>query len=281
MTDLDFSRPAKRSIYDPAMAMKFFGSVAKPESVATGTILFSENEKSNRLLLQRDKMYLLVEGEVSLIANNSLLGTLKRGEIFGEMASISQTPRSATAVTKVPCRVIALDDRQFRAALQKMPEFALMLMSVMIGRIRDAITRLRPGGAPSASAQKESAVFDKSATRILARALEQTRASYERNAVVVKEGQPGVLMYVVLEGRLAVSIKGRLVERIGPGGVFGEMALVERTPRLATVTAETACSLLAVGRNTFLDLIKASPDFAVSLLGAVGERARFIASHRA
>jgi CRP-like cAMP-binding protein len=81
-----------------------------------------------------------------------------------------------------------------------------------------------------------------------------------------------------VEGKLAVSIKGKLVERIGPGGVFGEMALIDRTPRLASVVSETECSLLAIGRNTFLDLIKASPDFAVSLLNAVGERARFIAS---
>jgi len=85
-------------------------------------------------------------------------------------------------------------------------------------------------------------------------------------------------MYVVVEGRLSVSIQGKLVEKIGPGGVFGEMALVDRTSRLATVVSETDCGLLAIGRNTFLDLIKASPDFAVSLLGAVGERARFIAS---
>jgi len=281
MTDLDFSRPAKRSIYDPAMAMEFFASVGKPEFVAQGSTLFSENDKSNRLLLQRDKMYLLLEGEVSLIAKNGLLGTVKKGEIFGEMASISQTPRSATAVTQTPCRVIGIDDKQFKAALRRMPEFALMLMSVMIGRVREAITRLRPVGAPSASTPRESAVFDKTAIGVLAHALEQTRVSHERGAVLIKEGQAGVLMYVVLEGRLAVSIKGKIVERIGPGGVFGEMALVERTPRLATVTAESACSLLAVGRNTFLDLIKASPDFAVSLLGAVGERARFIASYRA
>jgi len=53
---------------------------------------------------------------------------------------------------------------------------------------------------------------------------------------------------------------------------------VERTPRLATVMSETDCGLLAFGRNTLLDLIKASPDFAVSLLGAVSERARFVAS---
>jgi CRP-like cAMP-binding protein len=101
---------------------------------------------------------------------------------------------------------------------------------------------------------------------------------YERNKTVVTEGQAGVLMYVVMEGRLAVSIKGKVVEKIGPGGVFGEMALVDRTTRLATVVCETDCGLLAIGRNTFLDLVKASPDFAVSLLNAVGERARFIAS---
>jgi len=289
MDDLDFSKrspakapePAKASLYDAHLAEQFFKIAGTPETVPEGKIIFEENEKGSRLLLKRDKMYLLLEGEVSLLAKNKVLGTVSKGEIFGEMASISQMPRSATAVTNVPCRVIALDDKQFKAALRKMPEFALMLMSVMIGRIRSAVDRLRPESASSEEAPKESAVFDKTALGILARALEQTRASYNRNAVIVKEGQAGLLMYVVLEGRLAVSIKGKLVERIGPGGVFGEMALVERTPRLATVTAETACSLLAVGRKTFLDLIKASPDFALSLLGAVGERARFIASHRA
>jgi len=56
------------------------------------------------------------------------------------------------------------------------------------------------------------------------------------------------------------------------------MALIDRTPRLASVVAETDCGLLAIGRNIFLDLVRASPDFAVSLLSAVGERARFTAS---
>jgi len=194
------------------------------------------------------------------------------------MASISQMPRSASAVVKVPSRVIALDEGQFQSALRKKPEFALMLMSIMIGRIRDALGRQAPGDPAAAGKLKESAVFDKSALAILGRALAQTAVRYERNKTVVAEGQAGVTMYVVTEGRLAVSIKGKLVEKIGPGGVFGEMALVDRTPRLATVVSETDCGLLAIGRNTFLDLVKASPDFAVSLLNAVGERARFIAS---
>ena len=289
MSELDFTKPekpakppaeapAKPSIYDPAMAIEFFSSAGKPETIAQGTTIFTENEKGNRLLLQRDRMYLLLDGEVSLIAKNKAIGRIGKGEIFGEMASISEMPRSATAVTKIPCRVIGLDDSQFQSALRKKPEFALMLMSVMIRRMRDAIGKHNPGGPASAGRMKESAVFDKSALAILSRALSQTTVRYERNKVIVKEGQAGLMMYVVLEGRLAVSIQDKIVEKIGPGGVFGEMALVERTPRLATVISETDCGLLAFGRNTLLDLIKASPDFAVSLLGAVSDRARFIAS---
>ena len=281
MSELDFTKPAEppqTSIYDPAMAMEFFSSAGKTETVAQGATLFAENEKASRLLLRRDKMYLLLDGEVSLVAKNKVIGKIGKGEIFGEMASISDMPRSATAVANLPCRLIALDDSQFQGALRKKPEFALMLMSVMIRRVRDALARRNPGIAPSEGKMKESAVFDKSALAILARALAQTTVRYGRNKVIVKEGQAGVMMYVVLEGRLAVSIRDKLVEKIGPGGVFGEMALVDRTPRLATVVSETDCGLLAIGRNTFLDLIRASPDFAVSLLGAVGDRARFIAA---
>ena len=281
MSELDFTKPvqpAKTSIYDPAMATEFFSSSGKTETVAKGATIFAENEKGSRLLFRRDKMYLLLDGEVNLIAKNKVIAKVGKGEIFGEMASISEMPRSATAAAKTPCRVIGLDDGQFQSALRKKPEFALMLMSVMIRRMRDAIGKQNPGGPATAGKMKESAVFDKSALAILSRALSQTTVRYERNKVVVKEGQAGVMMYVVLEGRLAVSIRDNLVEKIGPGGVFGEMALVDRTTRLATVVSETDCGLLAIGRNTFLDLIKASPDFAVSLLGAVSDRARFIAS---
>src|SRR5258706_4010527 len=81
MSELDFTKPvgpakpsveapAKPSIYDPAMATEFFSSVGKPEPVAKGATIFAENEKGNRLLLRRDKMYLLLDGEVSLTARS-------------------------------------------------------------------------------------------------------------------------------------------------------------------------------------------------------------------
>ena len=286
MSDLDFTKPKEPpkpapapkpvSIYDPAMAMEFFDSTGKTEMIPQGTTVFAENDKSSKLLLQSDKMYLLVDGEIGLLGKGKVIGTVRKGEIFGEMASMADMPRSATAVARTPCRVIGLDKGQFQNALRIRPEFALMLMSVMIGRIRDALGRAAPAAA--GEKMKESAVFDKSSLAILARALSQTMVRYERGKTIVTEGQPGVMMYVLVEGKVAVSIQGKLVERIGAGGVFGEMALIDRAPRLATVVSETDCGLLAIGRNTLLDLIKASPDFAVSLLSAVGERARFTAS---
>jgi len=70
-----------------------------------------------------------------------------------------------------------------------------------------------------------------------------------------------------------------VVENVGPGGVFGEMALVDRTPRLASAVAESNCKLLAINRNAFLNLVKHSRRFAASLLAAVSARARYTASH--
>jgi CRP-like cAMP-binding protein len=258
------------------MALDFFKAAGKAEKFAPGATVFAENEKSNRLLLQRDKMYLLLNGEVSLSAHGKAIGTVKPGEIFGEMAPITHTPRSATAKAAAPSSVIALDDRQFQDGLTQKPEFALMMMSMMIGRLRDTLARLGESGKLSGDESlRESRVFDKKMLGELQQALEDPPVYFDRNKVIVQEGQAGIMMYVVLEGRVSVSIQGKVVERVGPGGVFGEMALVDQAPRAANVAAELDSALLGIHRNTFLRLVRASPAFGVSLLAAIAERLRF------
>ena len=288
MDDLDFSKPAgapkpaappppQAPVYIPAIARSFFESVGKEEAVAPGTVFFAENEKASRILLKRDKMYLLVDGQVALSAKGRPIGAVKVGDIFGEMAAISDSPRSATAVAKSPCRVIALDDKQFTAALQKKPEFALMMLGVMIQRLRGMIAKL--SGVPAAGASKESSVFDKKMLAGLQGGLgDQATVRYDRGKVIMVAGQTGALMYIVLEGKVAISIRGAVVERVGPGGVFGEMALVDQSPRSANAAAETDCALLAINRNVFLNLVKSDPSFGISLLSAMAERLRAIAA---
>ena len=287
--DLDFSKPAgapkpaapaqpQAPLYIGAIARSFFESVGKEEAVPAGTVFFAENEKASRILLKRDKMYHLLEGQVVLSAKGKPLGMVKVGDIFGEMAAISDSPRSATAVAKSQCRVIALDDKQFIAALQKKPEFALMMLGVMIQRLRGMIAKL--SGVPAApGAAKESSVFDKKMLAGLQAGLgDQAPVRYERGKVIMVAGQTGALMYIVTEGKVAISIRGAVVERVGPGGVFGEMALVDQSPRSANAAAETDCALLAINRNVFLNLVKSDPNFGISLLSAMAERLRAIAA---
>jgi CRP-like cAMP-binding protein len=70
------------------------------------------------------------------------------------------------------------------------------------------------------------------------------------------------------------------VARIEQGGMFGEMALITRAERVASAIAKTDCMLLSINRTVFLDLVGANPKFAVALLSAVGNRARFVAAQR-
>lgn len=282
MDDLDFSRPAKSAppepAYQPAVARAFFESAGRVESVAAGTRFFSENEKASRILLKHDRMYLLLQGEVALLARGKAIGSVRPGEIFGEMAAISEAPRSATAQAMSPCQVMSLDEKQFHSALRQKPEFALMLLGVMIARLRATLARL--SGIPSApAAAKDTRVFDKAMLAALAKGLgDSALVRYERGKVIMVQGQTGAFMYVVLEGRVAISLRGATVERVGPGGVFGEMALVDQAARAANAAAEADCVLLAINRTVFMNLVKSDPTFGVSLLAATAERLRSLAA---
>ena len=290
--DLDFSgkyptlpkqpaaAPSPAPVYIPATARAFFESAGKEETVAAGTKFFAENEKASRILLKRDKMYFLVEGQVGLMAKGKAIGNVKVGQIFGEMAAITESPRSATAVAMTECRVLSLDDKQFQSALERKPDFALMLMALLIQRLRAMVSKL--SGIPSAAAaaaKEESRVFDKNMLAQLVQGLgERAVTRYPRGAIIMVQGQAGALMYVVAEGRVAISLRGAVVERVGPGGVFGEMALIDQSPRAANAAAEADCVLLGISRTVFLNLVKTEPSFGVSLLTAIAERVRNMAA---
>jgi CRP/FNR family transcriptional regulator, cyclic AMP receptor protein len=271
-------KPGKPSHYDPAVALDFFRSAGKPQAIAKGTTIFSENRKGMPLLLMPNRIYLLLEGEVGVIARDEPVATIRGGEIFGEMASMGQMPRSASAVAMSDCRVIGLDDSQFNAALGRNPGFALMLMSVMAARLRDTLGRIGPSASPEDAGWREASAMDAQLLADLAQVLgPAARFRYEAGKIIMREGRVGVALYAVLEGRVAISIGDSVVEKLGPGGLFGEMSLVDRSPRLATAVAETECALLAMSRHMFLHLVKHSPKFGAALLKAVGERAAFTA----
>ncbi len=283
MSALDFTIHSPIPNYNALAARQAFESAGSERLVAAGKDVFREGDKASALLLQSDKMYYLAEGEVALSINKEVIGKIHPGDVFGEMAVITSMPRTATATAVKPCRFITLDKFQLQTALGKNPEFGLLLMSIMIAHMRDAAAAMADRGIEvNERGPKDYALLDK---KTLNKLVDEFDASacirYPADKVIVQEGQAGVLVYVVVEGSVEISIQGNEVGTIGQGGIFGEMALISRAERTATATALTNCTLLAINRNQFLDLVSADPKFAVALLGAVGNRARFIASMRA
>ena len=91
---------------------------------------------------------------------------------------------------------------------------------------------------------------------------------------VFREGDAGDSMYVVLEGKLELRVRGRLLETVGPGGVLGEMALIEQAPRVATATAKTDCALLPISEASFTTMIQKNPNFALQIMRVMAGRLR-------
>jgi CRP/FNR family cyclic AMP-dependent transcriptional regulator len=274
--ELDFTQPAAQDeAYDPEVARKCFDSFGQTENVGEMQTFFLEGQSS-------EKMYLLVEGEVSLLRNKKTLDIVKPGEIFGEMAVITQQPRTATAMARKFCQALVLDVKQFQQAIQATPEFALMLMNILNHRLRLTLALMKQTASlPSTTDRDEFTVFDKNMMEELVAAFRsRPPQAFPATRIIMKEGDAGKNMYILIRGKVTVSIQGNIVERVGPGGVFGEMALVDQGTRAASATATTDCQLLTITRPDFLNLVKTKPGFAVSLLKAIAERLRNMTMHK-
>jgi CRP/FNR family transcriptional regulator, cyclic AMP receptor protein len=96
----------------------------------------------------------------------------------------------------------------------------------------------------------------------------------EAGKVIFKEGEPGDVVYVVLDGQVELHVNGELVETVEPGGILGEMALIEQAPRVATASAKTACDLQPISEARFMSMIQQTPHFALQIMKVIASRLR-------
>jgi CRP-like cAMP-binding protein len=92
--------------------------------------------------------------------------------------------------------------------------------------------------------------------------------------VIFKEGEPGDLMYVVQEGEVDILVRGKLIETVGPGGVVGEMALIDNDARSATAIAKTDCRLVPLDETRFNLYVHQTPFFALQVMRVMSDRLR-------
>ena len=96
----------------------------------------------------------------------------------------------------------------------------------------------------------------------------------EAGDIIFREYDMGAEMYVVLEGEVELTIGASVVETLTAGEPFGEMALIDQAPRVATARARTACKLAVIPEKRFLFLVQTKPHFALHIMKAMADRLR-------
>jgi len=89
-----------------------------------------------------------------------------------------------------------------------------------------------------------------------------------------RQGEPADLMYVLTTGEARILVGQREVERLLPGAIVGEMALIDRGPRSATVEAVTDCEFVCVDEKRFKFLVTETPGFALGIMKVLADRLR-------
>ena len=89
---------------------------------------------------------------------------------------------------------------------------------------------------------------------------------------MTREGEPGREFFVLLEGTADVKKKSRKVNALGPGDFFGEIALVSREPRTATVIATSPVRALVITDRSFRRLLEESPQVQTKVMEAMAQR---------
>ena len=105
-----------------------------------------------------------------------------------------------------------------------------------------------------------------------------SRASVEvdiqEGRTFVEQGQTGREAFVIVDGTADVRRNGKKIASLGPGGVVGELALLDRGPRTASVTAATPMKVLVLGPREFSGLLDEVPTITHKLLAALASKVR-------
>jgi CRP-like cAMP-binding protein len=97
---------------------------------------------------------------------------------------------------------------------------------------------------------------------------------FARGVTIFEEGDHGDEFFVVVRGEVEIRSGNRRLETLGRGGIFGEMALIDDSPRSATVVALTECTVAPIKESQFLFLVRNTPFFALRVMRVLAARLR-------
>jgi len=246
---------------DPAELVEL---AAKCERIRleTGDILLSEGEPG-------DCLYVVLSGRLRVTQSQPdgtdlVLGDVLAGEHLGEGALLERAPRMATVRAVTGATLVSLSRDALEGFLDRHPKVRVALVAALQYRIIwAAVRRYRP---PQSEIIGALAQFTGNIDRTVLEKLEGEVqwTTLPRGANLMKQGQAGDCLYLVVSGRLRVfawrddgsEVK---IAEIGPGESVGEMALLSGELRSANVEAIRDCELLQLSKTGFDRLVAEHP----------------------
>lgn len=214
------------------------------------------------------RVFILVMGEVEISEGSNsdqvVLAHLKRGEVFGEISALFNSPRISTVKATKPSVLLIIPGEAFEKVITGRSE----LYSAILERYKN---RLSETALRSVDLFRQ---LDKDALTPLIEAA--SIASVPEGGVIVDEGEEGDYFYILIRGTARVSNNsgGRTINLalMHSGDYFGEWAILTGTPRVATVSAIDRVDMLRIERNVMLEFIQKQPE--------VGKRIERVAQNR-
>lgn len=237
------------------------------ETFAPGAFLVRQGEYG-------DCAYLILSGRVEVTrqehGDKKRLGQVGPGAVVGEMALIDPAPRLASAVALEATTARKFTVQALEKAVDLSPPLARYLLQTFIRNIRVST---------DAQAWNPSPANTLGAARFLPNFLSEItknrildRRSYGPGDVIFRQNQLGGNAYLVQSGTVSLVHEDANhlehdLRRLGPGEVFGEMALLnENWPRFATAFTENGCAVEVISGSNFNQLLNAAPPIVKALL---------------
>ena len=234
--------------------------------------------KSEQIFAQHDRgtlMFIVKSGIVEMRLSNTEIEHIDPGGFFGEMALLDSTPRMMSAVALSDCTLKIVGRECFQYMVSQIPNFAIRVLRCMAQRLRKLdhksfIVHIHE----TQHAHEMTSGY---------RGIElytnvKNMKSVQPDEIIFRQGEPGEHMYCVKSGKVQLTVDDAIVETLGPGGIFGEMALLEDEPRSATALALTTCELIKVDKERFEYLMGLTPFFVIQIMRVMTHRLREMAS---
>jgi CRP/FNR family cyclic AMP-dependent transcriptional regulator len=98
--------------------------------------------------------------------------------------------------------------------------------------------------------------------------------TFKAGDTIFTAGEPADCLYVVKAGKVDILKEGRLIETVEPNDFFGELALVDASPRSATAVAKSDCELMPIDEKQFLFMVGETPLFSLTVMRRLAARLR-------